>query len=153
MHAKSMNAHRRNIRSAECAEILNHHLDQLWDCCVVRDRILAFGLNRSTHINESEARESSVATKIQENRRMASDRKDTRIPSSFSALYGLALVLGQILHALKGGSSNAPTAMIGIKLCSVNLDEWFETAKTSLPNACPKHGTAEVNQIVILIYY
>lgn len=151
MHGKSMNAHQRNFKQGESSDFCRQ-LDRLWDCCVVRDRILAFGLNRSMHIDDSEARSSSISSR---HWRVATINDDQEVDTalSFSALYDFALILSRILRTLKYDGSEAAATRASINSCSESLDHWFDTAKTLLPGREQPFELVDINLTVMFIYY
>ena len=105
------------------------------------------------HVDESEATKSSIVTQLQESGGMFNISEDSGMPTLFSVLYDLALILGQVLHLLKHDNSDAADTTTRIKRCSASLDQWFETAKTLLPSDGDSLVTKGVHQTVMFIYY
>lgn len=146
-----MNAHQRNFKQGESSDFCRQ-LDRLWDCCVVRDRILAFGLNRSMHIDDSEARLSSFGIRCWRSSSISDDKEvDTTL--FFSALYDFALIISRILRALKCDGFDTAATRASMNTCSESLDHWFDTAKTLLPGPEQPFELADVNSTVMSIYY
>lgn len=152
-HARSLSAHR--LGEGIITTEFGRKLCRLWDCCVVRDRVLAIGLRRSLQIDAAETKSFATSARLRRSSHgvLADCDQEGHTTRVFSALYDLSITFVDIIRMVRPDSAPRNTDVVSVQSCSKRLDDWLVATRILLPDHENQSGPAAVQRNVVYIYY